>query len=183
MKGHDKLLLREGGTTLLRRVTQRAVDTGNPVFVALPRDNTARQAEIADLPAAPVMISKHDEGMSASLRALVGALPDATPGLLVALADMPAITADDLKRLLDDFQTSGSSQVVRAAAPDGTPGNPVIIPSRLFAALARLCGDTGARHVIAREDVRLVRLPDIHAVCDIDTPEDWQRWKNSPPPG
>ena len=71
---------------------------------------------------------------------------------------------------------AGGERPVRATGADGTPGHPVIFPARLFAALARLKGDTGARAVLEGEAVLHVALPGRAALVDLDTPEDWAGW-------
>jgi CTP:molybdopterin cytidylyltransferase MocA len=40
-----------------------------------------------------------------------------------------------------------------------------------------LSGDEGARAILRRHPPRLLALPGRHAVTDLDTPEDWARWR------
>jgi molybdenum cofactor cytidylyltransferase len=53
----------------------------------------------------------------------------------------------------------------------------VLLPARLFPALARLTGDAGARSLLVGEAVRLVGLPRGHATTDIDTVEALAQWR------
>ncbi len=183
MAGADKLMLDLGGVTLLRQSVLRALATQRPVYVAMAASNAPRCAEIGDLPARQVPVASPGDGLATSLRAVADALPATTTGLLIALADMPDITTDDLSLLLDTFEKAGADTVVRATDQDGTPGNPVILPARLFAALTRLRGDMGARNLIKSEDKISVALPADHATVDLDTPEDWTNWVAKNPPG
>ena len=81
-----------------------------------------------------------------------------------------------LRELLADPETD---ERVRAAAEDGTEGHPVIFPRRLYGELAVLTGDVGGRALLQGEDVRAVIRPGQRAICDLDTPEDWDRWRKN----
>ena len=63
------------------------------------------------------------------------------------LGDMPGVTAADLDRLIAAFAKSGGTAIVRATH-GGKRGNPVILPRALFPEIAKLEGDTGARHIV-----------------------------------
>ncbi|MCA1262367.1 nucleotidyltransferase family protein, partial [Nitratireductor aquimarinus] len=111
------------------------------------------------------------EGLSTSLKAGIAALPGEAAGALVMLADMPEISTADLNRLVEAFVKAGGNAVVRATH-NGKRGNPVILPRALFAEVARLEGDTGARHVVEQELVGIVDVETGAAAhLDVDTPE------------
>lgn len=91
--------------------------------------------------------------------------------MLVMLADMPGITAGDLRRLVDTFTAEGGRAVIRATA-DGQRGNPVILPRQTFAAISQLVGDVGARHIVERCGLSVVDVElGAAARLDLDTPE------------
>ena len=96
--------------------------------------------------------------------------------LMVLLPGLPEIAAADIA-LLVAAHAGAPGAVWRAAAEDGTPGHPVLIPARLFPALAGLHGDAGARDLLAGEDVRPVTLEGQCATTDLDTPEAWADWR------
>ena len=104
-----------------------------------------------------------------------------TLGVLVLLADLPEIEAADLGALTAAFLADPAAPVLRATSAAGVPGHPVILPRRLFHRVAQLRGDAGARELIGAEAaagrLRLVPLPGARAVTDLDTPEDWARWR------
>ena len=85
--------------------------------------------------------SLHAEGMGASLRTAVGALPPDTAGAFVFLGDMPRIPHDIAPRLADALAAGA-----RAAAPvcNGQRGHPALFSAELFPALLSLAGDRGA---------------------------------------
>jgi len=174
----DKLaLLLPGGEALLRHVVRRALASGAQVRVALPAQDARRHALTAGLEAQPVAVADPGEGMAASLRAGIARIPGSTAALVVALADMPDVTTEDYLRLFKAFRDDPDANIQRAAASDGRPGNPVLLPRWAFADQV-FTGDQGARAVLRShpDKVRLVALPDNHAINDIDTAQDWHRW-------
>ncbi len=180
MRGADKLLQNVLGQPVLRHLAEQALSLGGPVFVTLPRNvGTKRRAALAGLAVSIVDVNDPSEGMAASLAAGIAALPPGCTGAMLVLGDMPEVTREDMAALAAAFDETGSAQVVRGATADRSPGHPVIFPARLFADLTQLTGDTGARDLLAAEEVRLVPLPGQHSVLDLDTPEDWANWRGA----
>lgn len=177
MRGADKLLEDVGGEPLLTRAARSAVASGAPVVVTIPEGNARRRAALEGTGAEALEIDA-TEGMAASLRAGAAvASRTGASGLLVHLADMPEIVAADFAALIAAF-AQDPTRIHRATAASGAPGHPVLFPRRLFPALARLSGDTGARALLAAEgDIRHVALPAARALTDLDTPEDWADWR------
>ncbi|MGV6875699.1 nucleotidyltransferase family protein [Pseudochelatococcus sp. B33] len=171
--GRHKLLARFGDTPLIRRSALAALDSGGtPVIIVLGHRADELRAPIANLPATVVINRQFGDGLSSSLKAAVTHVPASAGGLLVHLADMPAITAADLKRLIDAFD---GNAVVRATS-GGRRGNPVILPRALFAGIAELEGDVGARQLIADSGLPVIDIDlGAAAAIDVDTPEALQR--------
>jgi len=182
MRGEDKLLQMAQGQPVLRHLTQQALRIGLPVLVALPRNGAdARRAALDGLQVRMVEVAEPEIGMSESLSAGIRALPADCTGVMLLLADMPGITANDMTAVVRAYIDAGSALVVRGATAQGAAGHPVIFPARLFPQLIKLTGDQGARDILNTEDVKLVILPTDHAVLDLDTPEDWADWHASQP--
>ena len=97
---------------------------------------------------------------------------------MILPADMPELGSEDLSALIAAFQ-SHPDRLIQATAQDGTPGHPVIFPPDCLPEFARLSGDTGARAVLKAPKSRLCRLaqPQRRACTDLDSPEDWARWR------
>lgn len=174
MRGRDKLLEDVDGQPLLRLMARRACKAGVPVRVVLGPNQTQRQEALADLPVAIVTATDQD-GMAASIRAGVQGL---SGPVLIALCDMPAITAQDLY-LMVSLGAQAPKAILQAATPDGVPGHPVLFPADLIPDLAKLTGDHGAKALLAEHAARRHLLPfaDQRATIDLDTPEDWAAWR------
>lgn len=176
MKGRDKLLEDIDGQPLLRLMATRACKAGVPVRVVLGPGQDARRAALSDL-AVEIVTAADDDGMAASIRAGVAGLRGA---VLIALADMPEITAQDLY-LMISLGAHAPKTILQAATPDGRPGHPVLFPADLLPALAALNGDKGAKAILDAQAARLTLLPlaDARATVDLDTPEDWAAWRQA----
>ncbi len=176
MHGRDKLLERIDGEALLTRQTRAAVSSGAPVYVTLPSGASERRATIEVFPVKFVEVDDWEDGMSASIATGVGAIGDDADGVMILPADMPEITGADIGTVIAAFKQAPTG-IHRATAVDGTPGHPVVFPDRMFPALMALTGDQGARALLKTVHVRSVALPHQHAITDLDTPEDWTRWR------
>lgn len=171
-EGGHKLLATFGGVPLIRRtvVSALAADIGRVIVVTGHREAEIRAA-LGDLPVTLVSNPDYMSGMASSLTSGLSALDQGAGGMLVMLADMPGITAGDLRRLVDTFTAEGGRAVIRATA-DGQRGNPVILPRQTFAAISQLVGDVGARHIVERCGLPVVDVElGAAARLDLDTPE------------
>lgn len=176
----DKLLKTLEGEPLLRRTARRASATGLPVMVLVRPDRPDRLEALRNLRVATLGVAGADEGISASIRAGLSALPADTCGVMMMMADMPDLQPNDLLALVSAFEEAECQTIVRAAARDGRPGSPAIIPQKHFAKLLTLSGDQGGKAVLGDEEEILVRLPAERALTDLDSPEDWDRWFATP---
>ncbi|MCC5963033.1 MAG: nucleotidyltransferase family protein [Rhodobacteraceae bacterium] len=177
MRGGDKLLERLGNAPLLRAIAERALTASDHVAVTLPPGAQARVQALDALPVQLLPVPQAAEGMSASLRAgadwAMGLQVDA---LMIALPDMPDISAADMQALIA-AQARCRDQPLRACTPAGMAGHPTILPRALLPAVMGVQGDTGARALLRAHPPRLFTLAGDRAVTDLDTPEDWARWR------
>ncbi len=111
------------------------------------------------------------KGLSTSLRSGLEALPPDLDGVLIALGDMPAITAQDINRMIAAFDPADGRRIV-VATDRGKRGNPVLFDTAFVDELSAVQGDNGARHLITRysDEVVEIDLGD-RALLDLDTPE------------
>lgn len=182
MRGGDKLLELVEGEPVLRRQVRLALATGAPVIVALPPDRPTRAAALVGFDIHITTVPDAHLGMSVSLRAALtvarglGLGPKA--GFMVLPADMPDFTAEALAAMVQAF-AQNPDVILRGASEGGQPGHPAIFPRGLWEALDRVTGDQGGRAVLAAlpERVRLLPLSGDMAITDLDTPEDWAKWR------
>jgi len=159
------------------RVVDAATDapiSGARLRVTLPEGNADRAAALSGIVCDTVLLPK---GASQSQSLAAGVTGLSRP-VLVVLADMPEITAHDM-HLMIALSRQAPGAILRAAAQDGTPGNPVLFPADLLAELRGITGDKGARALLKQHRARLhlVPLPGQRALVDLDTPEDWDAWR------
>ena len=170
MGGPNKLLALFSGKPLIRRTAERALASKAAGVVVVTGHQRERvRSALAGLDVAFADNPDFADGLSTSLKAGVAALPAAAAGVLVVLVDMPCVSSADLDRLIEVFRKSGGKAVVRAAH-EGRRGNPVLLPRSLFEAVARLEGDTGARHLVEAEGQDVVDVEiGAGASVDVDT--------------
>ena len=114
----------------------------------------------------------HAEGLSASLRAGLAAVPDDAAAVLVCLGDMPLVGAPVIDGLLAAFDADAGRSVVVPTA-GGVRGNPVLWGRRHIPALRALTGDAGARRLFdaLAGELHDVETGDAAVLRDVDTPE------------
>lgn len=174
MAPRDKLLELVDGEPLVARSLRIALATGLPVTLALPPDRPARWQAVAGMAGARVTVARAQDGMAESLKTGLAALHRAAPVLLM-LADLPELETADLLAVAG----ADPAFIQRGATEEGQPGHPVLLPAWLRPELDRLSGDEGARSLFRRhtDRLRLIALPGTRALTDLDTPEDWARWR------
>ena len=115
-----------------------------------------------------------DLGMASSIAVGASALTVGTDAVLVALGDEPLVGCDPVRRVVERYRQGGASVV--APIFRGVRGHPVLFDRTVFAELAALSGDRGARGVADRDPARLALVElDIPKPVDVDTPEDLAR--------
>ncbi len=167
----NKLLAEFDGVPLVRRSAEALLGAGVAVTVVAGHQEGRVREALDGLDVEIVSNPDHADGLSTSIRAGIAALPGEVDGALVALADMPAVDAAALRRLVEAFAAEDGTAIVRATH-GGVCGNPVILPRSLFADAMRLEGDVGARHLVETAGLP-VRDVEIGAAAslDVDTPQ------------
>jgi molybdenum cofactor cytidylyltransferase len=181
MGGLDKLLEPVENVALLRMVAQRALASAQEVAVTLRPNDTKRKAALEGLRLTLLPVPDAGEGMAASLRAgAAWADRIGATALMIALPDMPDITAADMQELIA-AQARVPDLPLRACTPTKEAGHPVILPRACFERMLILKGDEGARKILASLPVQLHPLTDSRARIDLDTPEAWAKWRAARP--
>lgn len=170
--GTDKRLARlPDGRTLLEAVLARHAGISQPLLTVL-RPGDAAASALARQHGAQILICEDaDQGMGRSLACGASALlamPE-LDGVLIDLADMPAVSAATLRLLQQALHDTG-----QAVAPryQGRIGQPRGLPRACFEALSQLHGDQGARHLLDWQQAVHVEVEDAGILLDIDQPAD-----------
>lgn len=172
--GSNKLTLSVHGKPLVRHAADAAMAAGlDPPIVVTGHEAAAVRGALADTTALFVHNERYAEGLSTSLRAGLAAVPAECDGAMVLLGDMPAITADLIRRVIAAFDPKAGRAISVARAADGTRGHPVLWGRQFFAEMKTLGGDQGARALIAAHSDWIVEVDagSDAPLIDIDTPQ------------
>jgi molybdenum cofactor cytidylyltransferase len=168
--GSDKRVARlPDGRHCIEAFLDQVSDSGLPALVCLAPGEDAL-AKALDNRDCPCHLCAHAAaGMGATLADGIKAVTD-WDGVLVALADMPWITAGTYRAVAHSLAPGRISIPVF----EGQRGHPVGFSRAYFPAIAGLGGDAGARDLLRRyaASVDEVRVADPAILKDIDLPED-----------
>jgi molybdenum cofactor cytidylyltransferase len=180
MGGANKLLLPWGSSTVIEAVIAGLIECGiAEIVVSLGRDAEKIEQCLGNSPVRFVYNPHHREGMSTSIVQGVKHLPEGTDGIMIPLADMPAVRPSTLKGLCARFREHDGRSIV-VPVYEERQGNPVIFPGSFRSELLLLDGDRGAKALLNRHAERVVRVPtDDPGVCmDIDTMQAYEEMTN-----
>jgi molybdenum cofactor cytidylyltransferase len=150
----------------LRAAIDRVVAVVRPGVPELAEALAGAGAEVTVCPDAAA-------GMGHSLAHAI-AITSHAGGWVVALADMPFVAPDTIRRVAAALQDGAD---LAAPAYRGSRGHPVGFAAPYREELAALTGDAGARDVLKRDRARMraLEVDDPGVLRDIDTPEDLGR--------
>lgn len=179
MQGHNKLLLPLGGQPLVAHAARALVaSSARPVITVTGHDREAIETALAGHDITFVHNPAFASGMASSLKAGLAAVPGNARAVLVCLADMPALRAADIDRLLAAFDPASGREII-VPVFGGKRGNPVLLARRFFPDILRCEGDTGARQVVAAnpDAVFEVEMETASILADADTPAAFEALK------
>jgi len=170
--GFNKLCIRVNGEAMVRRTTRLFIEAGaGDITVVTGFERERVEEELSGLPVKFVHNRRHEEGMSASIKA---ALPVVAGSDLVLfhLGDKPFVALGVIRGVMEAGRAGEGSIVVPVHR--GIPGHPVLIDMRRHGdAVHAVEGPGGLRDVIgaAGADVRFIEGGE-GAILDLDTEED-----------
>lgn len=173
--GGNKLLVSVGRDPLVRRAVEEALDSAaDEVVVVVGRDAERVREALEGLAVRFAPSDRWEEGMGASIRAGIEALPAEAEAALILLGDQPTVTSGIIDRVIESHRETG--RPIAAPVYRGVQGNPVLFHRSVFGELRALEGDRGAREVVERDADRVAEVPfPFEVPADVDTPEDYQR--------
>ncbi|HEY6687420.1 MAG TPA: NTP transferase domain-containing protein [Propionibacteriaceae bacterium] len=155
---------------LIRGVDVIAAAGCSPVVVVLGAALQQAQALLQGLPVIVSATADWRNGLGASLRSGILALPAETPAAVVMLVDLPDVGEKVIRRVLE--AGSGPGTLTRASY-HGRPGHPVVLGRAHWPGiLATANGDVGARAYLDRHAPALVECADLASGRDIDSSDE-----------
>jgi molybdenum cofactor cytidylyltransferase len=168
----NKLLVEIDGVPMVRRAVEAAC-AAQVVATTVVLGNDAGRVRKALQGCAATLVEAADfaDGLSASLRRGIAALPGDIDGVLVLLGDMPRVTTAHLDRLIAAFGPA-EGRTICVPTYRAKRGNPVLWDVRFLPEIRGLTGDQGARALLGRhaDQVCEVEMPDDGVLLDVDTP-------------
>jgi molybdenum cofactor cytidylyltransferase len=171
--GKNKLFLEIAGTTVLRRAARTALVAGlDPLLVVLGHESPRALRELDGIDCTPVFNDRFAQGMNTSLSAGIAAVPRGPAAAVVMLADMPFVTAEMVRAVVDRWKNE--PLVVSLFGDVVAP--PILYTRDLFSELRALDGDGCGKRVVKvhRAQALEVAQPEA-ALRDLDVPGDFER--------
>lgn len=176
--GQAKQLLEYREKTMLQWTVEKTLSMGIPVVVVLGAHFDQIQPTIKDYTIKIVRNRQWADGISSSINLGVESAMTLLPvlsGILIILADQPAVTGKHLQALRKEGE-----KFKRLVATEyrGTLGVPAYFPQNYLDNLMELTGDRGAKSLLNLTPDMVLRIPFEPAALDIDTKQDWRKFTN-----
>ena len=168
----NKLLVADdAGLPMVVRVVENVLASrARPSIVVTGHEGERVEQALAGRPVQYAQAEDYAEGLSASLKAGLAALPPDVEGVLVCLGDMPLVTGAMIDRLLSQFDPEEGRAIVMPTFR-GKQGNPMLWSREFLAEMMQITGDVGARHLAGKHADRVaeVEMADDAVLRDFDT--------------
>ena len=179
--GRPKALLPTGvaGETFLTRIVHILSDANvDDLLVVTGKDSAAIRAAV-EVGLMPLRVIENPEPEAGQLSSLLMALRavdhPGVRGMLVTLVDVPLVSADTVRAVLEAYRRSGAP-VVRPVR-GGRHGHPVVFDRSVFDELRSADPHIGAKAVVRAHQAAVVdvAVEDQGAFLDVDTQADYDR--------
>lgn len=183
--GTAKLLLPLGGKTIIERTMDVWKSSGvDRVLVVTRADDASLAAIVRRSGATLVAADPPPADMKASVKAGLQYLADsikpaANDVWLTAPADLPSLSGDVVRCLLAAYNPDAPQALL--AGHNGRSGHPVLFPWSHAAEVDKLAPDEGLKRLVERSGALLIECGEDALCSDIDTPDDYQRWRLAVP--
>ena len=179
--GEPKAFLRVGQSSFLEHAVRVLSEGGCELVIVvtgpLNHETARRIAEDAALLDAGIAVNPDPESEQAdSLRIALFALPPEARAVVVAPVDVPDVSGALVRAVIEAWRRTDAP--VAAPARNGKHGHPVLFSRRVFGELMRADLPEGARSVVHAHAHELAAVPVDALPADVDTAEDYQRWRD-----
>ncbi len=174
--GMPKQLLMIEGKTLIKRVSEMAIDTlCHPVVVVLGANKAPIRKEIEKIPLTIIENQKWEDGMSSSMKmGLVGAYmtEKEIDAVIFLTVDMPFVSTKLINDMIEKAIENPDSQIV-ACSYSKQLGIPVLFKRSLFNDLIELKGDEGAKKIVLKNKDKTTIIDFPEGKFDLDTIDEY----------
>ena len=170
--GENKLFLRVGGESLLRRAVSLAAEAGlDPVIVVLGFERERAERELEGLRCCPVFNPSYAAGQQTSFRAGIAAVPEEANAAVVLLVDMPRVTEGMIAALVGRWRETGAPLV--SSDYGGVQAPPTLYDRSLFPEIGAMEGEGCGKQIVRRhrDEASVVSWP-ADSLADLDVPAD-----------
>lgn len=168
----NKLLVADDqGVPMVARVVDNALASrARPVVVVTGYERDRVEAALTGKGVIFAHAEDYAEGLSASLKAGLAALPPGIEGVVICLGDMPLVAGPMIDRLMAAFDPEEGRSIVMPTFR-GKQGNPMLWAVEFLPEMMTITGDVGARHLAGKHADRVaeVEMADDAVLRDFDT--------------
>jgi molybdenum cofactor cytidylyltransferase len=184
--GHPKLILPWGATTVIGQVVITLRQAGiEDIVVVTGGARVQVEAVLQDVCESMVRTvfnSRHaEDDMLESLRTGMEMMSERQQAMLVVLGDQPQIEVQVVRALLDAYRAERSSLVIPSYRM--RRGHPWIVDRSLWSDLRSTPPGYTMRDFLNahRDTIRYLPVESASILHDLDTPEEYQKWKTQMP--
>lgn len=168
----NKLLVADDkGVPMVARVVDNVLAShARPVVVVTGYEHERVEQALAGKPVLTAYAEDYAQGLSASLKAGLAALPPDVEGVVVCLGDMPLVAGPMIDRMIAAFDPEEGRSIVMPTFR-GKQGNPMLWAREFIPEMMAISGDVGARHLVGAHADRVaeVEMADDAVLRDFDT--------------
>jgi len=168
----NKLLVPDDkGVPMVARVVDNVLAShARPVVVVTGYEHERVEAALSGKPVVFAHAPDYAEGLSASLKAGLAAVPPEAEGVVVCLGDMPLVAGAMIDRMIATFDPEEGRAIVQPTFR-GKQGNPMLWSREFIPEMMAISGDVGARHLVGKHADRVaeVEMADDAVLRDFDT--------------
>lgn len=175
--GQPKMLLPWGEGTVISHVITVFRDAGvEDILVVTGGGREQVEDAISDLNVRTIYNDNFSQGgMLSSIQCSIVALTHQTQAMLIGLGDQPQVQKRSVRMVCDTFIETISSIVVPSFQM--RRGHPWLVARPLWGELLNLGSSPRDFLNTHTESIQYVNVDDPGILADLDTPEDYRRWK------
>ena len=166
------------GVTFLEHAVKALRAGGCRYVIAVVNDEEDWTARLADVSGAAVVVNEMKGSQQIdSIRLGLAALPEDSAGVMILPVDFPGLQPGTVETLVSTFAKTRPPVIV--PVHNGTPGHPVVFARSVFGELLAEPLPNGAESIVEAhaQDRVEVQVADPAVLVDVDTPEDYKRFK------